>query len=266
MDLKTGVVILTFNRLDFLKITLCKVLAQTHVPSDILVVDNNSSDGTREYLESLKGVKKKYLKENLGPAGGFHEGIKYFAENSDVDYVWLMDDDFFPFNSCLEILLKSVNSETIVFPFIREKDFASRREPGWWGVLIPMAIIEQVGYPRKEFFFWSEDTEYLLSRIRLKFKYKARWIPAAKGVHFTKRETNHRKPWRYYYEIRNMLYMRLYVRDKNLRRYYKMLKSWIILFGSILIKENNKIEKIKFFLRGTFDGVFKRLGKRIEPH
>lgn len=266
MNPKVGVVILTFNRLDLLKITICKVLAQTSIPSEILVVDNNSSDGTKEYLDSLETVNKMYLKENLGPAGGFHEGIKYFAESTDVEYVWLMDDDFFPFNSCLEILLGAVNATTMVFPFIREKDFASRREPGWWGVLIPMTIINHVGYPRKEFFFWSEDTEYLLYRIRGKYKYKGKWISAAKGVHFTKRERNHRKPWRYYYEVRNMLYMRLYVREKSFRRYYKMVKSWVKLCGSIIIKEENKFEKMKWFLRGTVDGISKKLGKTVDPH
>lgn len=265
MKPKVGVVILTYNRLKLLKITLCKVLAQTNLPTEILVVDNNSIDGTREYLDSLETINKMYLEENLGPAGGFHEGIKYFAENTDVDYVWLMDDDFFPFNSCLEILLNSVNSETIVFPFIREKDFASRREPGWWGVLIPVPVIKQVGYPLKELFFWAEDSEYLLYRIRIKFKFKGKWIAAAKGVHFTKRETNHRPPWKFYYEIRNMLYMRLYIRDVSLKRYGKMMKSWVKLLGAITLKENNKKEKFKMFFLGTYHGIFKKLGKRVDP-
>lgn len=266
MDPKIGVVILTCNRLKLLKITICKVLSQTTKPIEVLVVDNNSKDGTKEYLDTLNTVTKLHLDENTGPAGGFYEGIKYFAESTPVDYVWMMDDDFFPFDSCLEILLNAIDQETIVFPYIREKDFASRKQPGWWGVLIPMPIIKKVGYPRKDFFFWSEDTEYLISRIREKYKFSAKWIPAAKGVHFTVREKNHRRPWRYYYEVRNMLYMRLYVRERTLLRFYKMLRSWLLLFGSIIIKEDDKFEKMKLFMLGTFHGISKKLGKTIDPN
>ena len=265
MNKKVGVIILTYNRLSLLKITICKVLAQSYSPEEILVVDNNSNDGTREYLENLGNVTKILLDENTGPAGGFYEGVKYFAEKTEVEYIWMMDDDFFPFDSCLENLIESVSDDTIRFPYAREKDFAHRKEPGWWGVLIPMEVINTVGYPRKEFFFWSEDTEYLLFRIREKFSFKAQWISQAKGVHFTKRETNHRKPWRYYYEVRNMIYMRLYVREVSLRRYFKLVRSWLFLFAAIIFKENNKSTKLKMFLLGSYHGLTRKLGKRIDP-
>lgn len=265
MNIKTGVVILTYNRLSLLKITICKVLAQTYKPEEILVIDNASTDGTRDYLNTIEGITTMFLEENSGPAGGFYEGVKYFAENSSVDYIWLMDDDFFPFDSCLEILLENSDQESLVYPYVREKDFASRRQPGWWGVLLPMNIVKKVGYPRKDLFFWWEDTEYLQHRITEKNNYVSRWIPAAKGVHFTKRETNYRQPWRYYYEIRNSSYSRLYVKKKTWKRAYKFFRSWVKLCGSIILKENNKKEKMKLFLRGSADGIMKRLGKRVDP-
>jgi len=265
MKNKVGVVILTYNRLNLLKITLCKVLNQTYKPLEVLVVDNNSTDGTKEYLAGRNEFNTLLLEDNTGPAGGFYEGIKYFAESTDVDYVWLMDDDFFPFVSCLEILMKSANNEKILFPYAREKDFVHRKEPGWWGVLVPMSIIKTVGYPNKELFFWAEDTEYLLHRIREKHSFKAEWISAAKGVHFTQRNKNHRKPWKYYYEVRNMLYMRLYVRKPSLRRYYKLLRSWVFLLGAILLKDDEKLMKSRLFMLGTYHGITKKMGKRIDP-
>ena len=140
-DKKVGVVILTFNRLSLLKITIKKVLEQSFQPFEILIVDNNSNDGTREHLSSLEDINSIFLDENLGPAGGFHHGIKYFGEKKNVDDVWLMDDDFFPSKYCLEELCKASDSSSIVFPYVREKDFKTRLQPGWWGVLIPMEII-----------------------------------------------------------------------------------------------------------------------------
>lgn len=233
--------------------------------TEVLVVDNNSSDGTKEFLETMDMVTKLYLDENSDPAGGFYERIKYFAEKTSVDYVWMMDDDFFPFNSCLEILLENINPETVVFPYVREKDFASRKQPGWWGVLVPMNIIKKVGYPKKELFFWSEDTEYFQVRMYHQNKFSLKWIPSAKGVHFTKRVKDHRQPWRYYYEIRNSIYSRLYIKKITLRRLYKLLRSWIKLFGNILLNENNKWPKIKWFLIGTAHGFQRKLGKTIDP-
>ncbi|MDT0645899.1 glycosyltransferase family 2 protein [Zunongwangia sp. F260] len=262
---KTGVVVLTYNRLKYLKIALCKVIAQTHQPLQILVVDNGSTDGTKEYLASVDKVEKIFLIENTGPAGGFYNGIKYFSENTNVDYVWLMDDDFFPFDSCLEILLNATNLETVVFPYVREKNFAFRQQPGWWGVLVPMPIIKRVGYPREDLFFWSEDTEYLQARIRMKYKYAQKWISQAKGVHFTVRQTNARRPWQYYYETRNTIYSRLYIKETTLQRLYKLLRSWIILFLNILVKEDKKSLKFKMFFLGTYHGFFKKLGKRVDP-
>ncbi len=262
---KTGVVILTYNRIKFLKITLCKVMAQTNQPNQILVVDNCSTDGTKDYLASVDNIERIFLNENIGPAGGFHEGIKYFSENTNVDYVWLMDDDFFPFDSCLEILLNATNKETVVFPYVREKNFAFREQPGWWGVLVPMFIIKHVGYPRKDLFFWSEDTEYLQARILQKYNYKQKWISQAKGVHFTIRQTNSRKPWQYYYEIRNSIYSRLYIKKITFRRLYKLLRSWIILFLIIMVKEDRKMIKCRMLFLGTFHGFFKKLGKRVDP-
>ena len=260
-----GVVILTYNRLNLLKITLCKVIEQTFKDIHILVVDNGSTDGTSEYLQELDNIEYIALSENLGPAGGFHEGIKFFAENSSVDYVWAMDDDFFPSSTCLKNLLIEANQKSVLFPYVREKDFAFRKEPGWWGVLIPIEIIREVGYPMKELFFWSEDTEYLQHRIRDLYGYPNIWISQAKGVHFTKRGKNSRPPWKYYYETRNSTYSRLYIRKRTVRRTFKLIRSWTKLFGAIVLRENNKLEKMKWFLLGVFDGVTKRLGKRIDP-
>jgi glycosyltransferase involved in cell wall biosynthesis len=262
---KVGVVILTFNRLDLLKITLCKVLSQTHSSLEILVVDNCSSDGTQEYLSSVENITKLFLSYNSGPAGGFYEGVKYFSENTNVDYLWLMDDDFFPFNSCLEELIDATDEETVVFPYVREKNYAFRQQPGWWGVLVPMKIVKKVGYPRKDLFFWSEDTEYLQARILQKHHYNQKWVSPAKGVHFTVRQKNYRQPWRYYYEIRNTIYSRLYIKETTFKRLFKLLRSWLKLFAIIIFREDKKIEKLKMFFLGTLHGLFKILGKRVDP-
>jgi len=101
MRLKIAVVVVTFNRLDKLKKALAAYEAQSR-PVDILtIVDNFSSDGTRDYLrawEKEKGVCARhvvYLNENMGGSGGFHDGcadsLKY-----DPDWIFVADDDAYP--------------------------------------------------------------------------------------------------------------------------------------------------------------------------
>ncbi|WP_162052216.1 glycosyltransferase family 2 protein [Pontibacter pamirensis] len=260
-----GVVVLSYNRLPLLRITLQKIMAQTYGALEVLVVDNNSTDGARAYLDTLQDVETLYLSENMGPAGGFHEGIRYFAEKGNVDYIWLMDDDFFPSASCLEALVNATDEQTIAFPYVRDKAFVTHNQPGWWGVLVPMAVVKHVGYPMKEFFFWSEDTEYFQHRMRDKFNYRNMWVQEAKGVHFTERKRDFRQPWRVYYEIRNTTYMRLHVRERTGRRTYKLIKGWVKLAGGIMIKEKEKGEKMKWLLRGVYDGMTKQLGKTVDP-
>ena len=60
--MEIGVVLVTFNRLEKLKIALEAYERQTVKPKYILVVDNNSTDGTREYLENWKKEEKQYKK------------------------------------------------------------------------------------------------------------------------------------------------------------------------------------------------------------
>ena len=51
--MKLGVVLVTFNRLDKLKISLDCYEKQTIKPDYVIVVNNNSSDGTTEFLQDL---------------------------------------------------------------------------------------------------------------------------------------------------------------------------------------------------------------------
>ncbi len=54
-----GAVIVTFNRLEKLKKALASYEKQTLLPEYIIVVDNASNDGTKEYLEEWKKEKRE---------------------------------------------------------------------------------------------------------------------------------------------------------------------------------------------------------------
>ena len=53
-------IVSTRNRLPFLKITLEKLISELRQDEEIVVVDGNSNDGSKEYLQTLKVNTKTY--------------------------------------------------------------------------------------------------------------------------------------------------------------------------------------------------------------
>lgn len=125
---KICVVLVTFNRKNLLINLLNALFNQTKEIKSIVIVDNNSNDGTCDLLlkegiisdyEIGKCVISKYQnmdihyhlnEENTGGSGGFKKAYE-IAMNIDCDYIWTMDDDVLPEYDCLEVLL-SYMSET----------------------------------------------------------------------------------------------------------------------------------------------------------
>ncbi len=101
-----AVVVVTYNRADLLS-RMLHGLAQLEVqPGAVIVVDNASTDHTREVLDCApnEGLMPVHLTENLGGAGGFHLGVDS-AYRQGFQRIWLMDDDVVPAPDCLSVLL-----------------------------------------------------------------------------------------------------------------------------------------------------------------
>lgn len=85
-----SVIITTYNRRHFLKGALASVLAQDYTDREVIVVDDGSTDGSREEIE---GLPVRYLwKENGGISSARNEGLRA-AEGEyiaclDVDDLW----------------------------------------------------------------------------------------------------------------------------------------------------------------------------------
>src|SRR5437867_1504366 len=90
---KVSVIIPTFNRAAMVCETIESVLAQTYKDFEIIVIDDGSTDNTREMLKQF-GSKIKYIyQNNQGQAMAMNNGIKisegeYFANIGDDD-LWL---------------------------------------------------------------------------------------------------------------------------------------------------------------------------------
>ena len=92
-----SVIIPTFNRLDLLSRTLDSLFRQTRPIHEILVVDDGSTDGTAEYLASLKGSVVGLHQSNQGPGSARNVAAKQatgdylaFLDSDDVWFPWTL--------------------------------------------------------------------------------------------------------------------------------------------------------------------------------
>lgn len=73
----TSIIILTYNQLAYTKLCIESIRKFTPKNSyEIIVVDNNSSDDTVEWLKKQKDIIGIYNKENRGFPGGCNQGMK----------------------------------------------------------------------------------------------------------------------------------------------------------------------------------------------
>jgi len=71
-----SIVIVTYNSLGYIEKCLDSIKTQTPIPYEVIVIDNNSSDGTRDFLKGLKNVKVMLNNENKGFSKATNQGIK----------------------------------------------------------------------------------------------------------------------------------------------------------------------------------------------
>ena len=86
-----SVVVPTYNRADLIGVTLRSVLAQTHKPAEIIVVDDGSTDATAEVVAAFAPAVRYLRKPNGGVASARNYGARYatgtwlaFVDSDDV--------------------------------------------------------------------------------------------------------------------------------------------------------------------------------------
>ena len=237
--MKSVAVIVTHNRIDLLKECLDCVNSQEIPFSRIIVVDNHSSDGTKEYLDKIGDPRYIVIhsEKNLGGAGGFSLGLQE-AQKDDYDWILILDDDAMISPDYMKILIEAGEKHKDVPALCGsvyaqgEIDLTHRRRVGnklifseqsvdakeyqkdefycdtvtFCGLLMRGSAFRKYGIPIKEYFIWCDDTEYCLRM----YKNGERMLTVPKAVlnHRTTRSENKgnilmRIEWKSYYGYRN---------------------------------------------------------------
>lgn len=246
VDKKVIAIIVTYNRKSLLNKVVNRLLEQSYELYKIILIDNNSSDGTNEMLGELLSNKIIYHNTacNLGGAGGFYTGFK-ISSKYNYDYLWLMDDDFLPDINCLENMLFDKPTGIVqpirynldgtcaelspltydlrsIFKFnpkgISIKEYIKKngvlKHPikieaiPFEGPLISKAVIEKVGLPEPRFFIFCDDIEYAI-RAR-KYNVSIVCNPNARATRLLiNNQQNDLLSWKGYFMLRNLFYLHI---------------------------------------------------------
>lgn len=256
------VIIPTYNRQDIVTRAIRSVLNQTFTNFELLVVDDNSPDNTRQVVESIPDSRIRYIKrkENGGPGATRNTAIR----NAQGKYIALLDDDdeYLP-----EFLQKTYNviketddkvgftwcglkwyrededgKETLLKteiwqPEYKDREHAyrsflrSRRIGTNCGLTFKKHIFEKVGYFDETFEGGAEDTDFM---IRLVKKFDFAIVPD-----FLIKINLHQGPnLRSYTESKAEDYQKIFSkheesisRDQNLWVHYQYKMGWLFYYG-----------------------------------
>lgn len=117
-----SIVLPTYNRADYIYDSAMSVLQQTYTEIELIIVDDGSTDNTKEVLEEIKDVRCKYVyQENKGACAARNYGIslskgEYIAFH-DSDDIWHKDK----LKKQMEIL-ENENDDIVFCAFFRWED------------------------------------------------------------------------------------------------------------------------------------------------
>ena len=239
--MKIAAVIVTYNRLKLLSVVLDKFDKQTRQPDYYIVINNGSTDGTAEFLETWKSYDPVHRWivnsiENTGGAGGFYEGLK-MAMTMDVDWIWVSDDDAIPQTDALSIFerycesnsvaeLSAISAKVVSYKKTAigyhrriERGFLTIKETvvpleeydeetfefdlfPYCGTLIKKQALEKAGLPIKDYFIQWDDSEH---SIRIGNVGRIICIPKMVVNHDVEYDAVVGYQWKDYYLIRNRM-------------------------------------------------------------
>ena len=175
---KVDIVICVFNNLEYTKRCIDSVKKNTSVPYHLILVDDGSTDGTREYLKTIEKAEVILGDENKGVIVSYNKGLKA----SKAPYVVILNNDTeVPPNwleSMIEVaesnesigLVGTLSSASTQYQYY--KNFENRTERyllaplmvAFFCALIKRKVIDTIGYLDEETFQFAycDDDDYCL--------------------------------------------------------------------------------------------------------
>ena len=187
---KIFIIILNYNGREFIRQCLADVFSLDYPNFEVVVVDNNSQDGSLEEAKKFFS-RAHFIKndENIGFSAGNNVGIRFALEHM-ADWVLLLNQDTRTENNVLEKLLEAGQNDPrlgIISPIIFKGDTSEIWFSGgnidWWkmrtvhqrelvgninrdtefisgcAMMVKKEVFAKVGLLDEEFFLYYEDAD-----------------------------------------------------------------------------------------------------------
>jgi GT2 family glycosyltransferase len=257
---KVFIILLNYNGLDVLKRCLTSVFKLDYPNLEIIVVDNNSQDGSLE-MAKANFSKAIFIKneENLGFSAGNNVGIKFALERA-ADFVLILNNDVEVEKNFLTQLITRVAEDEkiglaspVIFDGQTREIWFSGGYIDWWrmktihrkdtqtenyfnsdfitgcAMLIRASVFQKIGLLDEDFFLYWEDADFSLRARGAGFKnvvVSASWV-----YHWEKSQANLENKT-YWLVISGLIFFR-----KNAGRLFKIwggtylrlrkIKNWL---------------------------------------
>ena len=275
---KVTVLILSYDGKDLLDDAVSSYLDNDYENFEVVVVDNGSTDQTKEYVnENWPNVDVYRTEKNLGYSGGFNFGLDYAFNQLKSDYVLITNNDVKADKQVVSALVSTaMKDETIGFvtgkvfyfeqpnlfqtvgyienPSTGEVKHRGQREQdkGQYAqdeplnssddvfMLVRREVYEQVGGYDTNFFIQGEQWDW--QERGKKHGFKVYFCANAKIWHKESMTIGRTSPFKLFYDLRNTLIV--IFEHKSYRQFSKYFwKSF---------KQQFIIGSLKHFLKGRF--------------
>jgi len=146
--------ILTLNRLRFLKQTLDSVVKNNYRDYNLIVLDDNSEDGTYKYLSGFSKNNFKIIRHNRNY--GQYQNANYVLDNIESEYLLFLHDDDMIEPNYLENVMKFAESN---------KD-AALIGTGWRTIDENNTVLEEMAYKKFSDPILLSDKEYFYNYVQ----------------------------------------------------------------------------------------------------
>lgn len=199
VDSEVSIVLAAFNALEYSRACLKSILEHTPLSYELVLIDNGSSDGTKEYFETIPGARIIQNEKNLGFARGYNQGIKAGRGK----YIVLINNDCIVSANWLSNMLSCADSDPAIgmvgprgnringvqkmdleFSNLQEFHHYAMRfnkpNPGKWFevnklvgfcILVKREVVKKIGYFDESFGIGThEDIDYTMRAKQAGFK------------------------------------------------------------------------------------------------
>lgn len=261
-NVKLSIVFLNFNRIRETRFTVGKLrdLVSDRGDVEIIAVDNGSSDGTGEYLESNSDFLTPILLNNNSGIAGYTPGF----ERARGLYILVLDDDSHPQNeSTLDCVISYLDAHPEIGAVAcRIVDATGNRIASWHlpvhdeagpsmsfigcGFAIRRNLFKQIGWYPEEFFLYQNEVDVAMQVYLHGFQ--IHYEPRCTIIH---RALPSDRPGsrRVYFATRNSLLL--------IRHYYSWPDREYLMLSRVIIGLVRALQfmEIRAYLRGLWEGM-----------